>query len=324
MVQNDIISPMKHKKLLPAHHTGKLSHHRHTSYGSLALVLAITFVSLIAAGRAVVFASSDPVTADESIHAVVVGPAPATAPLITNLANGAVFTDNGPVTVSGRCPSNTLIKVYKNEVFSGAVFCQNGRFSVEIDLFLGSNTLIVRAYNSNNLVGPEPAPLIVQKNIAGIDTTNASLQFFVTSTIYFKGVKVGEKLSWPLTILGGQAPYAVSVAWGDGKTELISRGVPGTFDIQHIYQKPGEGYKGSYNVTITSTDAIGNTSFIHLVSIVGGDQEGIISGVEQGYNLSPTFRIAWQLAIAAGLFILAFWLGEKRELRLMKKTTGNA
>lgn len=310
---------MKRKKILPAHHTGKIRHHRHTSYGALALVLLLTCVPLIAASRSVALAAADPVTASNDVYAVVPGPTPKTAPVITSIPQGTVYRTDGPVTVSGTCPSDTLVKVYKNDVFSGAALCQNGRFSVQIDLFLGTNTLVARAYNASNNVSPESAPIVVTKELPGVNLVNVGQQFLITSEIYYRGVNIGEQLTWPVTIAGGQAPYAINIAWGDGKTDLISRGVPGIFNIQHTYDKSGPGYKGSYDVTITTTDALGNKSFIHLVSIVAGDKPGIISSIKQGYNWSGAIRASWELMILAMMLLLAFWLGERREIHLYKK-----
>lgn len=303
--------------MLPAHHTGKIRHHRHTSYGALAAALLLTFVPLVLASRSIALAAADPVTLDNSVYAVVSAPAPTTAPVISSVASGAVYTDNSPLTVAGTCPSDTLIKVYKNDVLAGATLCRNGRFSVQIDLFLGANTLIVRAYNATNNMGPESAPVTVRKDLPGLSLIDLGQQFFVTSDIYYKGVGVGESLSWPLTIRGGQAPYAISIAWGDRRTDLISKGIVGNFDIQHTYQKPGDGYKGSYDVTITATDAAGNKSFIHLVSIVSGDKASVVGGIKQGYNWSGTIRVAWQLMLVAVLLLLAFWLGERREIHIL-------
>lgn len=310
---------MNNKKLLPAHHTGKIRHRKHTSYGALAAALLLTFVPLVLASRSIALAAADPVTLDNSVYAVVTGPVPTTAPAITNLAQGAVFTDNNPVAISGTCPNDTLLKVYKNDVLSGAVLCENGKFTIQIDLFIGTNTLIVRAYNASNTMGPESSPLVVQKQIPNVTISSNAQQFVVTSDISYKGVSAGTSFSWPLTLSGGQAPYAISVAWGDGKTDLISRGVSGTFDLQHTYEKAGKGVKGSYDVTIIATDAVGSKSFIHLVSIVSGDSGSVVGSIKQGYNWSSAIRIAWQIMVGTLLLLLAFWLGERREVKLVKK-----
>jgi hypothetical protein len=315
---------MNHKKLLSVHHTGKIKHHKHTSYGALAIVLLLTCVPLIAASRSVALAAADPVTLDNSVYAVVPGPTPKVAPVITSPTQGQVFTNSNPVTVTGTCPNDTLLKIYKNEVLGGTTFCQNSKFSIQIDLFIGSNSLIVRAFNATNNMGPESSPVVVKKELPNTGAANVVQPFVVTSDVSFKGIATGQILSWPLTLTGGQPPYAISIAWGDGKTDLISRAIPGTFNIQHTYDKPGKGYKGSYDVSIITTDLEGNKSFMHLVAQVSGEPTGIVGSVKSGYDWSSAIRIAWQLLLAALLVLLAFWFGERRENKLFKKNLKRA
>lgn len=313
-----------HKKILPKHHTGKVVHHRHTSYASLVLLVVLALAPLLYASQSTAqAAATDPVTHTEQVYAVVPGEAPDVPAAITNIASGAVFTTNDPVTIAGTCENNTLIKVYKNDVFAGATFCQAGNFSLQIDLFIGVNTLIVRTFNANNVQGPDSAPLVVRHEIPGVTITNkpvvSSGQFFLTTEIFYKGINVGDTLSWPLTLSGGQAPYAVNVGWGDGQSDLISRAEPGIFSIQHQYKQPGKGDKSSYKVTITATDQAGNKAFIQLVTIVSSDKQSVISSVKQGYDLSGPIRLAWQVMLGTSITLIAFWLGERREIWAMKQ-----
>lgn len=320
------MSVMKRKKILPKHHTGKVVHHRHTSYAGLTAILLLAMAPVFYASHSVAqAAATDPVTTSEQVYAVVPGEAPVRAATITSLAPGAVFTTNDPVTIAGTCQNDTLLKVYKNDVFAGATFCQNGRFSVQIDLFIGLNTIIVRTFNANNVQGPDSEPIVVRHDVPGVTTTNNPLvssgQFFITSEIFYKGINVGDTLAWPLTISGGQAPYAVSVGWGDGQTDLISRAEAGEFTVKHRYKEPGDGNKNSFNVTITATDQAGNKSFIQLVTIVSGDKQNVVGNIKQGYELSGPVRVTIQLLAIASLAVASFWFGEWRELRLMKRST---
>lgn len=313
-------------KLLPAGHTGKIRHHRHTSYGFLAAVLALAVVPLIVASCSAALAAADslpsPVTEDYTTYAVVPGPPPKTAPAITNISSGTTYTANDPITVIGTCPDNTLVKVLKNDVLAGAALCQTGHFSVPIDLFNGSNALVARAYNANNEASPDSTPVIVRLTMPGVPTNaaaNIAGDFFITSDVYYRGVEAGTTTSWQIVLTGGQAPYAVNVGWGDGKSDLISRGQPGALTLQHTYKNPGKGYHGSYNVTVTATDQLGNKAFLRLVSMVSGTQTSVASTVKQGYNLSGTIRIAWQVLGAAILVVIAFWLGERREIIVLRR-----
>lgn len=329
-VGHDIIALMKHKKILPKHHTGKLVHHRHTSYSALLGVLLITFTPLFIMSKEVaVAAPTDPVTMEYSTYAVVPGPIPTTPPVINSPGQGTVVTSNDPVTVSGTCPNDMLIKVFKNDVFAGSVFCTNGRFSVEIDLFPAANALIARAYNANNNAGPDSAVVTVRRDVLG-QASDQNLnqspenKFVITSDAGYKGVQAGEKLSLSLALSGGMAPYAVSVSWGDGKTDLVSRTQAGSFDVSHVYDKPGEGPQNSYDITVLATDQSGTKSFIHLVTIVSGDKPSVVSTIKAGYNWSNALKIAWQLILLATVVVLSFWLGERRESFVLKRKIRSA
>lgn len=317
----------KHKKILPSHHSGRVVHHRHTSYGGLALLMLLAVSALSFASRGVSqAAATDPVTDEYGTYAVVPGEIPRTAPVIRTVQSGTVFTSGDPITVGGSCPADTLIKIFKNDVFGGATLCNNQNFSLDIDLFIGSNTLVAKAYNGNNIPGPDSAPVVVTRNLAGgeIPPYVPAQQFFVTSDIYYKGINVGEELKWPVTLSGGQPPYAVNVGWGDGKTDLISRKEPGSFDIAHIYLVPGQGSRPHHTITITATDQHGSKSFIQLVTVVVGNDPGIISGVKRGYDLSGPIRAAWQILAIIAIVVFSFWLGERREAYVLTHAMGKA
>lgn len=316
----------KHKKILPSHHSGRLVHHRHTSYGSLALLMLVTVFVLSFASHGVSEAATDPVTSTQSTHAVVPGRVPGSAPDIRTVASGTVYSSADPITVGGTCPDDTLIKVFKNEVFGGSAFCSSGKFTMEMDLFIGSNTLIARAYNANNVPSPDSTPVVVTRNLSEADQTIPQLanQFFITSETYYKGVNVGEELKWPVTLSGGQAPYAVNVGWGEGKTDLISRKEAGTFEITHKYATAGKGNKPHHTITITAVDQQGTKAFIQFVTVVNGNSEGVISSVKQGYDLSGVIRFAWQAMLIMALIVLSFWLGERREVYVLRHATSGA
>lgn len=320
-------------KLLAKHHTGKVRPHKHTSYGALSLLIILTAVPLFAVSHSFVSAAEDdPGIGAHDNFAVVEGPKPTVAPTIGNLVNGHVYTTTDPIEIRGSCTENTMVKVFKNEVLAGASLCQDGVYETSIDLFVGNNSLTSRIYNTNDAVGPDSEPVSVQLVLPGTTYTGTEQlntqgapagQFFITSEIFHRGIIAGDSASWPLTLTGGQAPYAVSVSWGDGKTDLYSRGAAGKFDISHTYKKPG-GYRGSYTIVIKSTDQLGNTSYLQLVSIVSGDSPaaGAVGTITGGSNTSMPLRIAWQVLAAGALLIGGFWLGERRELRLLKRTRG--
>lgn len=311
-------------------HTGKLRHHHHTSYGSLALLLAFMLVPLTAASGAVAsaanFPTPDPVVAGYGSYAVVAGAKPI-KPTITGVANGAVFTTAAPLQVRGGCATGDLIKVFKNEILAGGAYCAGGGYEVPIDLFVGNNSLIARAYNANDAVSPDSATVSVQlqlpgTNLEGVGQLNnqgaPAGQFYVTSSITHQGIAVGETGTWHLMLVGGQPPYAVSVSWGDGKTDLYSAGASGNFDIQHVYSKATTA--GSYTLIIKATDQAGTKSYLQLATLVAGDAKpvGVLGGIKGGYSGSTAVRVGFQLVATLAVVVGAFWLGERREIRLLR------
>lgn len=322
--------PKRATKLLAIEHTGRLRHHRHTSYGALALLLLIASIPIMSASRAVASADS----ASYGVYAVVIGPAPK-APTISNLTSGRVFTTNAPLLIQGACEQGSLVKVFKNEVLAGAALCQQGSYQIKIDLFIGNNSLIARAYNTNDMTSPDSATVSVQlqlpgSNLQGSDQLNTqgapAGQFYVTSEAFHRGAAAGEAISWPLTLFGGRPPYAVSVSWGDGKTELFSRGDANRFDISHTYAEPA-GAKGGYTIIVNATDQSGATSYLQLVAVVGGPGHqgvGIASSISGGYGHSGAIKLAMQVFGGAVLLVAGFWIGEKREARLLRAVAGRA
>src|SRR5690242_1358127 len=70
------------------------------------------------------------------VEGTVPGPPPSHAATIDVPKDGQSFS-NIPINVSGLCPINTLVEIYKNNVFSGSAECVRGSYSLQIDLFDG-------------------------------------------------------------------------------------------------------------------------------------------------------------------------------------------
>ena len=322
------VTPVKRR--LDRSHTGKLRHHRHTSYVSLALILLLSVVPIFWATQAVASAASFPtppaVTDQYGVYAVVPGATPGT-PSITSLANGASFNNAAPVQIRGRCNDGELIKVFKNEILAGAAYCSNGSYQISIDLFVGNNSLIARAYNANDAVGPDSNTVAVQlqlpgTNLNGINQLNSqgapAGEFYVTSAVTHRGVAAGDTSVWSLVMVGGQPPYAVSVSWGDGKTDLYSRGSAGQFDVQHTYAKAAA--SGNYTVIVKATDQAGNKTYLQLATLVKDSNKsgGVLNTIKGGYSGSTVIRMAWQMLAVLALVLAGFWLGERRERKLLR------
>jgi uncharacterized membrane protein len=123
-------------------------------------------------------------------------------------------------------------------------------------------------------------------------------------------------LTWPLTISGGSAPYAVSVDWGDsGDNTLLSRAAAGDFTIEHIYEQ-----SGTYNIVIKAIDVNGAAAFLQVVGVKIGptDQTSAeeASAIVIRYQIPIFFWII--AAIVIPLLLSAFWLGKRHEVQSLR------
>lgn len=230
---------------------------------------------------------------------------------ITVPGNGAVFT-TVPITVSGLCPRDTLVKIFSNNVFVGSTFCANGSYSVQISLFSGQNDLVARVYDALDQAGPDSNTVIVTFNDAQFLAFGTRI---ILSSIYAqRGAPPGQELTWPVTISGGTGPYAISVDWGDGSpTDLISQTTEGSFTLKHTYKNAG-----IYKVIIKATDKNGGTAFLQLVGqATGAGQNNSKAG--DGAALVRTEVLWWPALLMVPLIFAAFWVGRRHELFSLRK-----
>ena len=226
-------------------------------------------------------------------------------------SNGQVFTSI-PITVTGICSGDVLVKVFKNNVFGGSAQCTNGNFQITIDLFSGRNELIARVYDALDQAGPDSNTVVVTFNDSRGGTVNRPT---LTSNFAKRGADPNKTLTWPIILSGGVGPYAVSVDWGDGKpADLFTLNFAGTFDISHVYERPG-----SYNLVVRVSDSNDNVAFLQLVAIANGsstqaDEEDVTSNTIIIYRL-----LWWPLLLVIPLLVLAFWLGSRYRVRSLRR-----
>lgn len=250
-------------------------------------------------------------------------PPPTQGATIVSPTNGRVFTEI-PIDVTGSCPNGLLVKLFKNNVFSGSANCTNGSYSITIDLFSGQNDLVARVYDALDQAGPDSNTVTVQFNDAraGIFGPRVTL----TSNYAKRGAFPGEKLTFPLVLSGGTGPYAITVDWGDGKpADLLTQSFPGTFVIEHVYDAPGV-----YNIIVKAADANGVTAYLQLVGIGNGPLDGGASTGDgalgpDGKPVSSTSTrverriIWWPAVIALPLIVSTFWLGRRHALYVLRR-----
>ena len=264
-------------------------------------------------------ASPGPASGSVSLSGTLPARAPTTAAVIGNPANGQHFTTS-PVDVSGSCPVQTLVVIYKNDIFAGSTPCSNaGAFSLKVDLLIGKNILIARVFDALNQAGPDSSPVttfydILPPQAGPLAVLNLpEKQLLLITQPFYRGVFPGQSLNVPITILGGVAPYAINVEWGDSTNKITPRGDSSTFNAAHIYQKPG-----TYTVTIQASDSQGRIAFLQITAIVNG-QPDVIAASNTSDRTTTTNRllVLWPLYAIAAAVVVSFWLGEQREKRII-------
>lgn len=235
---------------------------------------------------------------------------PTQSATITTPGSGASY-NTSPITVSGICPTGLLVEVYNNEVLVGAVMCENGSFSLQVSLFVGTNELSAIVYDELGQAGP-------RSNIVTVNYSSPSFAAFgqmitLTSSYGRRSAPAGETLTWPLQLSGGTGPYAFSIDWGDGsKPELKSVALAGVIDISHVYKKAG-----IYLINITVTDVNGVSAFLQLVAVASGEVDGSIQSKETDEKKVVTQppQILWIPTIVALILLLpTYWLGRRSQL----------
>lgn len=307
-------------KILPIHHTAKLRAHKHTSYGSLLLILGLAFGCVFVTNHTV---AAD--TGDVQTFAVVPAPVYKNAPTINNLKNGQTFRTLDPITVSGSCPGNSLVEIYKNGVMAGATLCKSGSYELAISLFSGSNSLVARALNANSIASPDSTPVTVQ--LLARSATSVGDPFYISAEQTYQAARTGQAISWQVTLSGGQPPYALSVDWGDGETQLFSKATPGTYKLEHIYKQAA--VDGNYTVVVRATDQAGATSYLQLVAIIRGAVAPVVAttdstGNGSGLLTTTTLRITIISLVVVGVALAGFWIGEHRQELMVRKLLHHA
>jgi hypothetical protein len=264
----------------------------------------------------------NPQAGSVGLEATISSPPPSRGATILNPTNGRSFSSL-PITVSGTCPNNTLVKLFSNNIFIGSTPCTNGSFSLQVDLFSGNNDLIARVYDDLDQAGPDSNTVSVTFN----DANNTTFESRVTLTSDFarKGANPGQTLTWPIIISGGSGPYAISVDWGDGKpATLKSVTFAGPFDVDHVYDSAGV-----YRIIVKATDTNGTTAYLQLVGIANGavastGTTGSNSTKPQVVTVTKTEVVLWPSLIAIPLILLTFWIGRRYELLSLRKRIENS
>ena len=280
------------------------------------IILGLIVFSVSASGIPALAATPPPGPGSGSVglEGTISSVAPKQGATISSPVNGASFTAT-PITVTGLCPSGLLIKLFSNNVFVGSTQCNNGSYTLLIDLFSGQNELVARDYDALDQQGPDSNTVTVTySNVKFIQFgTSVSL----TSNFAKRGANPGDVLDWPIILSGGNGPYAISVDWGDGTpTDLQTQTFAGTFIIKHTYKAAGV-----YNIIIKAVDSNGSEGFLQLVGVANGKiGQGTAAANSKGGSSALRIKVIWwPMLILLPLIALAFWTGRRNELYSIRK-----
>ena len=298
-------------QLIGHEHTGRVRHHRHTSYAGLAFMIIMTGLLLLSISFTTSAATPavNPQSGSIGLTGTVRGPAPSVAATITAPHSGS-HTTTVPITVSGSCPTSTFVIITKNNAFAGATDCQgDNTYTLQVDLFSGQNVLSAEVSDALGQFGPASNPVTVFYDAPAGGTLSGTVgqQLFLQSNVTVAAVAPQQSLTRTITIVGGVSPYAVSWDWGDGNTSLSTQTSDGTVSGSHTYDRAG-----NYRVIVKVSDSTGNTAFLQLVTVVNGPT-GVAASSKSGNDVSGALTASWPVLTLAAIMVLFFWLGERRE-----------
>jgi hypothetical protein len=205
-----------------------------------------------------------------------------------------------------------LVKVFANNVFVGSVVCAGGSYSLQADLFSGQNDLVARVYDALDQAGPDSNSVNVTFNDAQFAQFGTRVS--LTSDYAERGAAPGSEIDWPVTLSGGNGPYAVSIDWGDGSpSTLFSQTTPGDLTLKHTYKA-----SGVYRVIVKATDANGSQAFLQLVAVATGAIQSN-SGKNSANIATKTIVLWWPALAMLPLILAAFWVGRRHELHSLRR-----
>jgi len=255
-----------------------------------------------------------PQSGSVGVEGTIPSPAPTQAATIVTPANGAGFSSI-PITVSGFCPSGTIVKIFSNNVFVGSVVCNGNTYSLQVSLFSGRNDLVARVFDALDQQGPDSNVVTVNFNDAQFSQFGSHV--LLTSQYARRAAEPNQTLSWPLIISGGLGPYALSIDWGDGTpVELKSIAFAGVVNVEHVYKNAG-----TYPVTYRAVDANGTAAYLQVIAVAVGSAKTNKSATTTGdtKTITETKVAVLPMVLMILLIPTSFWLGRHYELAALRK-----
>lgn len=277
----------------------------------VAITILATLMLLLSGATVLAQSSANPQTDSVGITGSIAADPPTTGATITFPTTPQEFSET-PITVTGICPAELLVKIFKNQVFAGSTICDTrGTFTLEIDLFSGRNDLTAIVYDALG----QPGPVSNTSSITFNDRRGSigAVKLLLTSNFATRGADPGTTLYWPMALSGGAGPFAISVDWGDGSTDVKTLDIEGNFSLDHQYEQPG-----TYKVIVKAADSIGDTAFLQLVAVSNGLLEGRIDDTGSTV-VTRNVYVLWPLYVMMVFVVSTFWLGRRYEVRRIRK-----
>ncbi len=305
-------------KISPHSHSLKLRPHEHTSYLPLAFLLLVVGAALAAYSLSA--SAATPYTGPEAGSVSLTGNVPASPPKVgatINSPHDGQHFSSSPVTVSGSCPTDTLVEIYKNNIFAGSTPCNSSNnFSIDIDPLFGQNVLTAQVYDVLNQAGPVSNPVTIFYDYSFAGAASASFldlsgsQLLLTTDAAFRGSFPNQQLNVPITVIGGTAPFAINVEWGDSANQVVPTANDSTFNVSHAYTKPG-----TYKITIQGSDSKHLSAFLTVAAIINGKPD--VLAATTGKTGGKGLLFLWPVFAIAATALASFWIGERREKKIL-------
>jgi hypothetical protein len=293
---------------------------------------------LLAVGVFLVTATFPSLAADIHVRAKVSAPFVTDPASIDSPTEGSHFSSI-PIEVSGTCTTNAAyVEIFRNGQMSGTAVCDiDQKYNLAIDLFPGQNKLEAHVFNMTDDEGPVSLPVNVFYDVPQLPPTTStgkpgskpttsrpSAPSLVVSTEFvYKGYRLNDLVTWPISISGGRAPYTINVDWGDGSYSSYSRSGQGAFEITHQYTRlPSSGK--TFTIKVSSTDAGGDRAYIQFFVVIVSKlipppAANIFSKSPPSISGHSWLWFAWPAYLLLFIMVLSYWLGEREELIMLKK-----
>jgi hypothetical protein len=116
---------------------------------------------LLCAGVLIIGSTFRGYAADMEVTGIVPAPLPTDPAVITDPVDEQHFSAQ-PIMVSGTCPEDSFVKLYRNGTFSGVAQCTvDLTFQIETNLSIGANELDPKVFNFTGQEGPAGTPITV-------------------------------------------------------------------------------------------------------------------------------------------------------------------